>query len=504
MAPSVCLITFQIYSFIYFLKNMKKLLAAVLLAGMAFVACQKEYSIENGQVSLTGAWEFKDSVKTLYTGNAVQYLIDDTSNPASARMIYNGATANLSATISIEVYFPTGTATTGSYQSANGQVTFSYNFNNSGRVFQVNGFAGQFSTENMTVNITQISDTSVTGTFSGTALDSANKLVKINEGKFSYRKRSVATLPVTVSVGTLGSATDTCTGAVVSGIYKKNTALTGANTVTLSVNVTTAGTYTISSDTLKGISFKGTGSFTATGVQSVVIAGVGTPTDSAAALRFRVRYGTSSCTFLVKIDTAGAVIIVPPTGDYLPLTTNSNWSYSRYGNTGNLLDTFYIYSTGTTKSVGANAFNILLDPNNGDSTYYRKGGGLYYQAANLDDLIGTGGLQQTIILKDNVPNASSWADSFNVNYNGIPVKLKATYTITAKAVPATTTGGTYADVIKVNAVYNAIATGFPAFPIATIERWYAKGKGIVYEENTNTSISIPTSIRKVLTRSVIF
>ena len=107
-------------------------------------------------------------------------------------------------------------------------------------------------------------------------------------------------MPSSISVGTFGSASDACSGAVISGNFKSNTTLTGANTVTLTVDVTKPGTYEISSDTLKGIAFKGTGTFTTTGVQTVTIQGAGTPIDSAAALRFRVRYGTSNCTFSVK------------------------------------------------------------------------------------------------------------------------------------------------------------------------------------------------------------
>lgn len=484
---------------------MKKVLASLLLAGLAFVACQKEFSIENGQSSsLTGAWEFKDSTNTTYAGNPVQYYVDDTSNTASANMVYTGATANLGATISIEVFFPTGTAAIGSYQSDSGRVNFSYLFNNSGRKFQVNGLGGQFSTENITVNITQISDSSVTGTFSGTALDSANRLTPIKEGKFSYRKRSVTTPVPTASAGTLGTATDTCTGAVVSGTYKKNAALAATNTVTLSVNVTTAGTYTISTDTIKGIYFRNTGSFSATGVQSVTLPGMGTPTDSGR-VRFRVRYGTSNCTFLVKIDTASGVVVVPPTGDYFPLTTNSNWSYDYYDQSGTYLDSAFVRSTGTFRTIASNSFNIFID-DSGDSAYYRKGGGLYYRAENLDDLIGSGGEQQTNFLKDNVPSGSSWADSFNVTYGGFPAKLKMTYTITAKNVAATVSGNTYPDVIKVSSVGVILFTAvpIPSTTVATDEFWYARGTGIIYEKYVDNLTTPSTTVETRLRRAQIF
>lgn len=488
---------------------MKKLLAAVLLAGLAFVACQKEFSIENGQSgSLTGAWEFKDST-TSYAGNSVQYYIDDTSNPASANMVYTGATANLGATISIDVYFPTGTAAIGSYQSANGQVNFSYIFNNSGKKYEAIGLGGQFSTENVTVNITQISDSSVTGTFSGIALDSASRLVPIKAGKFSYRKRVVTTPAPTTSVGTLGTATDTCTGAVVSGTYKKNAALATTNTVRLSVNVTTAGTYTISTDTLKGIYFASTGSFSATGVQSISLQGIGTPTDSAAALRFRVRYGTSSCTFLLKIDTASGVVVVPPTGDYFPLTTNSNWSYNYYDQSGAMTDSVYVRSTGTFKTLGTNAFNIFVNTYSTpptDSSFYRKSNGIYYRGIDLDDYVGAGGVQQTQMLKDNVPVSSTWTDTYsNITVPGfpIPITIKIDYTISAKAVAATVGSLSFADVIKVQSVVSAGVPG--AFtPQYNIETWFAKGTGLIYQKIIDNTATTTTFDEQKLRRSQVF
>ena len=71
----------------------------------------------------------------------------------------------------------------------------------------------------------------------------------------------------TASVGSLSiDANGNCLGAVVSGTYFKDTAIKASNYVDVSVQVDTAGTYIISSDTVNGYYFKATGSFTATGV----------------------------------------------------------------------------------------------------------------------------------------------------------------------------------------------------------------------------------------------
>ncbi len=461
---------------------MKKLFTAVLLlAGIGFWACQKEFSYENtSDVTSTGAWEFKDSANTTYAGNPIDYYIDDTSNPSSAFMQYSGLTSNQRGSLSISVSFPTGTAATGTYTSILGQVDFNYSFGNGNSYRAESGT--QFSTENITVIISQITDTSVTGTFSGVALDSLNKLKIVKEGKFTYKKRAVATTPTTpVSTGTLGTSTDSCTGAIVSGTYKKGVAMTSANTVTVSANVTAIGSYTIYSDTIKGIYFRDTRNFTTTGTQSVVIPALGTPTDSGT-VRFRIRYGTSSCTFRVKIDTGSAVVVVPPTGDYFPITTNSNWSYDiNDSGSSTITDTSFTFSNGVTSTIASASFNQFIN-NDGftrDTSYFRKGSGIYYTTYDLADFAGTGGIVSGIFLKDNVASGATWTDSYNVTVSGFPTTVKADNVILAKGVAATVGTISSTDVIKVRTtISTGILNNFT--PLFSQESWYARGIGLIY------------------------
>lgn len=62
-----------------------------------------------------------------------------------------------------------------------------------------------------------------------------------------------------------------------SGTYKAGTAVTSANTYTISVNVSEPGTYTITANTTNGYSFTKSGTFTQTGIQTIVLDGQGTP-----------------------------------------------------------------------------------------------------------------------------------------------------------------------------------------------------------------------------------
>ena len=113
----------------------------------------------------------------------------------------------------------------------------------------------------------------------------------------------------TASVGSLSvDASGNCLGAVVSGTYFKDTAIKASNYVDVSVQVDTAGSYTISSDTVNGYYFKATGTFSATGAQTVKLIGGGKPLAVGTNI-FTVTYNGTVCEFTVTV-TAGT----PPPG----------------------------------------------------------------------------------------------------------------------------------------------------------------------------------------------
>ena len=100
----------------------------------------------------------------------------------------------------------------------------------------------------------------------------------------------------------LGDSTGSCTGAIVNGTFKAGVALTSGNTITLEVDVDSIGTYTVSTGTVNGISFSGTGSFTTTGVQNITLTGNGTPTATGAT---SFTLGNGGCGFSVIVETNG-------------------------------------------------------------------------------------------------------------------------------------------------------------------------------------------------------
>jgi hypothetical protein len=79
------------------------------------------------------------------------------------------------------------------------------------------------------------------------------------------------------AVFTYAGGTGACTAPAVNGVYANGVALGSGNYVDLAVNVTTPGAYTVSTNSANGISFSGSGAFTATGAQVIRLIGNGTP-----------------------------------------------------------------------------------------------------------------------------------------------------------------------------------------------------------------------------------
>ena len=110
----------------------------------------------------------------------------------------------------------------------------------------------------------------------------------------------------TQAVYTLAGSPTACTGATQSGTYNMGLPTSSSNTVTLTANVTTAGTYTISTGVVNGVSFSGSGSLAVGNGQTItLVANGGTPT-AMGTFPYPVSNGTSNCSFNVVYGAATA------------------------------------------------------------------------------------------------------------------------------------------------------------------------------------------------------
>lgn len=107
-----------------------------------------------------------------------------------------------------------------------------------------------------------------------------------------------------IAVFTLQGSGSSCSNASVNGTYTLGTLLSSSNTVSVQVNVTTAGTWTISTNTVSGFSFSGSGTFASVGIQTVNLSGTGTP-GAPGSQTFTVTAGSSTCTFQVTVNGSG-------------------------------------------------------------------------------------------------------------------------------------------------------------------------------------------------------
>src|SRR6185436_14857736 len=115
---------------------------------------------------------------------------------------------------------------------------------------------------------------------SGTPAAAGTVTFPVVAGSSTCSKDLVVGSGSSAAVYTLTGAPGACGSFTPQGTYTQNTALTSANTVTVQVNVTTLGTYSLSTNTVSGISFSASGTFSTLGVQTVIMAGTGTPTAS--------------------------------------------------------------------------------------------------------------------------------------------------------------------------------------------------------------------------------
>ncbi len=111
---------------------------------------------------------------------------------------------------------------------------------------------------------------------------------------------TVTIQPPLLSTFTLAGAPDICTNPVIVGNYTPGMTLQASNTVTVNVNVTGLGNYSLSTDTINGISFSASGSFTKTGNQIVILKGAGTPV-AARYLSFTIQDGSTKCSFALPV-----------------------------------------------------------------------------------------------------------------------------------------------------------------------------------------------------------
>ncbi|MBS1511237.1 MAG: hypothetical protein JST86_10375 [Bacteroidetes bacterium] len=245
-----------------------RVLPLLLLPVIFFITCQKEYSYEGGPVNTGSA-----------SGTAVYTFVGagaDCSGYTVSGNYYAGRSLDASNTVRLQVDVTTAGTYTLSTASVNGMV-----FSASG-VFTNTGI--QF----------------IILTAGGTPTIVTNSVLSTPVSPGCTFTISVTTAPIAVAAYTLAGAPGDCTNANIHGDYFTGTSLGVNNTVDVTVNVTATGIFTLKTDTVNGISFSASGSFTQTGTQTVTLKGSGTP-DLPINTVLTPQFTTSACTFTIPV-----------------------------------------------------------------------------------------------------------------------------------------------------------------------------------------------------------
>jgi hypothetical protein len=254
---------------------MKKHVIYLMALGLLiFLGCQKEKSFETGGSPSEGTLT-SDGV-----GDCLPKTVNGTYEVATQLTPAN--------TISVEV----NVTTTGTY------VIYTDTVN--GIFFRATGLFSAIGTNTVTLRGT------------GTPFNDGihNFVVKYGSSVCDVQ---VTVLPAgggSPAVYTLEGAPGACTGATPNGDYAVGVPLGGIHSVPISVNVTTIGTYNIST-VFQGMTFSKTGAFLTTGIQPVLLMGSGTPTTAGANV-VPLTVGTSTCNFTVNVGTAAQFTIDCP------------------------------------------------------------------------------------------------------------------------------------------------------------------------------------------------
>lgn len=276
-----------------------------------------------------------------------------------------------------------------------------------------------------------------------------------------------------------------CTGAIISGTFTAGTATNSSNAVVLKLTVDSIGTYIISTATVNGVSFSGSGSFTSTGQQNITLTASGTPITSG---NFNYKPGSSGCVFSVTVQ---GETVPPPTFDckecsYMPVCVGSWYTYELdFGGMSSTLKTTYLSVKDTL--VNNTVYHTIetSSDNNGsitnNSIYYNCNNGVTTAFAySLTGVLGStiSFIKQTPI-KANEAVGAKWSEQI---LNQIGQTVTNNYEMKEKGISRVVLGKTFNNVIHIE-LTQTIDVGGTQFDAGVTQYYYAKGVGVIEFSN---------------------
>jgi len=274
-----------------------------------------------------------------------------------------------------------------------------------------------------------------------------------------------------------------CMNATTAGNYVSGTAVAASNTVTIEVDVTTAGSYNIHTATVNGFYFSGSGNFTATGLQTITLTATGTPSAQGSQV-FTVVAGTSTCTFSVNVAAAGSGGGGGTTGNHFPLTANSWWSYEDTSSGDSTVRTNV--SAVTIAGNTYRAFQEKDDTGIQDSVYFRKSGSDYFEYT-WADFYSLSSFDNNVFadlpfLKEGLTTGATWnSPEYTGTMSGQNGKIRYVFNCTNANTTVTVGGQNFTNVTVINFKSQVSMLGSPYADEGLVWTvYYADGIGMIY------------------------
>jgi uncharacterized protein (TIGR02145 family) len=224
-------------------------------------------------------------------------------------------------------------------------------------------------------------------------------------------------LPASYTIGSGGA----CVNTTLNGNYYTGLVLDGSNMVILDATVTTKGLYSITTNTLNGYNFSGTGAFSSTGTVQVTLYGSGTPgTEQTDNFTATADNSGGTCAFSVAVSDPPSIIEVTN------LTTGKTWmdrnlGASRAATSSNDVEAYGdIYQWGrytegheirTSTTTPTNATTAVPnDGNSWDGKFITENSGPYDWLTSQDNTLwqGEGGTNNPCPSGFRIPTDAEW------------------------------------------------------------------------------------------------
>jgi len=160
------------------------------------------------------------------------------------------------------------------------------------------------------------------------------------------------------------------------------------------------------------------------------------------------------------------------------MKAGSTWNYEVTNNTPPPSTSSYtLTSTNRDSSIGGKQYHVYLNSANGASEYYFVSGSDYYTYQSLPAAFG-GSKVENLYLKAGATVNTTWAQTYNITYNSIPLAITVTNKIEAKGQSRTVSGNAYNNVIQVSTVITV--AGVSATQLTSdIDYYYAPNYGMI-------------------------